>query len=56
MHKLTFCKCADLGLGATYPRRALEDIEDLLLCDRLVGGLRVCLGSWSKDGVDVSIN
>lgn len=42
--------------SSTHPCRALEHTEDLLLCDGLVGGLRVGLGGWSEDGVDVGVN
>lgn len=40
----------------THPSRTLEDIEDLLLSDGLVGGLGVGLGRWREDGVDVGVN
>lgn len=39
-----------------YPRESLENIEDLLLCDRLVGGLWVGFRCRSEDGVNVDIN
>lgn len=42
--------------GLTHPGRALENIEDLLLGDGLVGGLWVCLGCRSEDGVDVGVD
>lgn len=44
------------SLRQTHPSRALEDIEDLLLSDGLVGGLWVGLGCWSEDGVDIGID
>lgn len=40
----------------THPGRTLEDVEDLLLGDGLVGGLRVGLGRRREDGVDVGVN
>lgn len=40
----------------THPCQPLEDVEDLLLCDWLVGGLWVCLGCRSEDGVDVDVD
>lgn len=43
-------------LVSTHPSRALKDIEDLLLSNGLVGGLRVGLGCWSEDGVYVGVN
>lgn len=39
-----------------YPRESLENIEDLLFCDRLVGGLWVGFRCRSEDGVNVDIN
>lgn len=39
-----------------YPRESLENIQDLLLCDRLVGGLWVGFRGRSEDGVNVDIN
>lgn len=40
----------------THPSRTLEDVENLLLSDGLVGGLGVGLGRWCEDGVDVGVN
>lgn len=48
------CSCITPVL--THPSRTLEDIENLLLSDGLVGGLRVGLGCWCEDGVDVGVN
>jgi len=42
------------GFSSTHP--SLEHIKYLLLCDWLVGGLRIGLGSRGKDGVNVNIN
>lgn len=44
------------GVRGTNPGQALEDAQDLLLCDWLVGGLGVGLGGWRKNGVDVDVD
>lgn len=41
---------------STHPGGALEDVEDLLLGDGLVGGLRVGFGRRGEDGVDVGVD
>lgn len=51
MYTVIICKRCSFceALKLTYPSRGLEDIEDLLLSDRLVGGLWVGLGRWCED-------
>lgn len=48
--------CSYVAIGLTHPSRTLKYSEDLLLSDRLVGGLWVGLRRWSEDGVDIGIN
>lgn len=50
-----FCGSCD-SLTLTHPSSALENVQDFLLCDWLVGGLRVGLGCWREDRVDISID
>lgn len=48
--------CKSQTKAVIYPSEPLKNIQDLLLCDGLVGRLRVGLGCRSKNRVDVDIN